>query len=108
MKVVRCPSCNSENDAYAAFCHQCKSRLRVPRGVDQGWCLRYSDLSFRRKFFRTLWLTPLSPLVLLFPSHMHILGLISPKSFFILLLVVSAAQVAYTFYRWRSLEARNG
>jgi hypothetical protein len=103
VRSVKCPACNTENMFDAAICRRCKSRIKVPRGVDKGWHLNYFELSYRRKFIRTLWITPLVPLFLLLPFDSPILGFLSWEH--IACLALYAGQVAYTLYRWRTLEA---
>ena len=69
-------------------------------GTDEGFCLIYWQLSYRRKFIRNLWLFTIgaaaAPLMLL-----HF----SPKIAFLLFeffVAVSAISLMYTYRKWQT------
>ncbi len=73
-------------------------------GIDQGFCLSYWRLSYRRKFLRTVWTIALAPI------------LIAPLAFAdwephyllfwaVVLAAVSGAQLHYTYRKWQQERA---
>lgn len=73
--------------------------------VDKGFELIYWKLSYRRKFIRTLWFTPLTFLLIPF------MFLIGDKLFInrimpILLSLVYIGQLIYTYIKWKKEEKR--
>ena len=68
--------------------------------VDKGFELIYWNLSYRRKFIRTLWFTPLSVLLIIF---MFLTGdkLFINRLMPILLALVYIWQLIYTYIKWK-------
>jgi hypothetical protein len=63
--------------------------------VDEGFCLSYYRLSYRRKFIRTLWCFYFIPLLFLIPVESR--GGLIP-----FVLGVLALQALYNFVRWKA------
>ena len=77
-------------------------------GVDRGFCLIYWKLSYRRKFWRTLW-TILIGLLL-------VIGVVAFSSkrfgtldylFVAAIAVIGVLQAFYSYYRWQSETGPN-
>lgn len=70
--------------------------------TDKGFQLNYWKLSYRRKFFRTLWLTPICVIVLL------LLYAANPQEWYlgvlVLVFIVNIIQLAYTYTKWKAEE----
>lgn len=75
--------------------------------IDEGFELVYWNLSYRRKFLRTLWMTP-------FFIFAIILGWVEFKSvlvtaiFTILGVGIEITQVIYTYKKWKAIEQCDG
>lgn len=70
---------------------------------DKGFEFIYWNLSYRRKFIRTLWLTPalIIPLAIVWGSDFNkILKMVAT----ILLISVYLIQLIYTYKKWKSDE----
>lgn len=65
--------------------------------------LNYFQLSYRGKFFRTLYSSPIMLVFLLFPSDTHFKGL-SRNSALGLMFVLFVIQACYNYYKWKSTE----
>lgn len=82
-------------------------------GVDQGTCLLYSKLSYRRKFIRGLWTAAIWISVLV---AIQMLGLVPAESVFVgwcwigVCLIFWVAQEWDTYSRWQAekRQAANG
>lgn len=75
----------------------------MSKKVDKGFELFYWNLSYRRKFIRTLWWTPLSviALVLIWKSKYNIvLNTIITAA----LISINLAQLIYNYKKWKSNE----
>ena len=66
-------------------------------GIDKGYCLEYFQLSYRRKFIRTLWLLPFSFIMLVLP-YPHWFQWLS----FCLTLVLGLVQGVYSYRKWQA------
>ncbi len=82
-------------------------------GVDQGFCLSYWHLSYRRKFIRTLWNWPFAValLVAAIALDWRPIGLEYPWDHIALLVFVSIGsivQAVYTRRKWRQEQASDG
>ena len=79
--------------------------------VDKGFELIYWNLSYRRKFIRTLWLTPIGALLIFLivknPWNIPFYG----RNLFANLLIVAIVlttivQLIYTYYKWKKEEGQ--
>lgn len=74
--------------------------------IDEGFCLLYYRLSYRRRFLRDLKLTPLCFIIFVLPQ---IPGFyLTPASrfgTFLFLLMVSGVSAIYNFRKWKPNEA---
>jgi uncharacterized membrane protein len=75
-------------------------------GCDQGFCLLYAKLSYRRKFIRTVWMAIVG---ILLASSVFIAR---PQTrtpfaltFFVILIVIVVAQAVYNYRRWKAETA---
>lgn len=71
--------------------------------VDKGFELVYWNLSYRKKFIRTLWQSPLCFLVVIytfFVGDKLFLNRIVP----ILLVIIYLGQLIYTYIKWKKDE----
>jgi hypothetical protein len=71
--------------------------------TDQRFGFLYSKLLYRRKFIRTLWVSPLILLPFFLPSNQEFLG-VPREGYFWILVVVLIAQAGYTYYKWQTEE----
>jgi len=72
--------------------------------VDKGFCWMYWKLSYRRKFIRTLWMTPFLIAVIAFVLYTQPYALLSytiPIIISIVLVVIYVLQLMYNFIRWK-------
>lgn len=72
---------------------------RSPRGIDQGRCLVYWLLSFRRRLIRDLWFAPIGLALgigLVFASH--------ASRFWVVGLLLSQLAIPYNYFKWQRLE----
>jgi membrane protein YdbS with pleckstrin-like domain len=71
--------------------------------VDKGFELMYWRLSYRRKFIRTLWVTPflLGTIILIFVSPLNIVYAVAIS---IILLVIFLIQLIYNYKKWKRTE----
>lgn len=69
-----------------------------PQGVDQGSCLVYNKLSYRRKLIRTLWVVPFCVLLLMLPDFPN------RGIWLSLTLITGVLQGVYNYQKWRKLE----
>lgn len=83
-------------------------KKRVKKKIDKGFCFSYWGLSYRRKFIRILWTSPLGFLCLLFlPKDGFLIGSFHISrtecaiAFSILLTVQFIVQGVYTYLRWK-------
>jgi hypothetical protein len=65
--------------------------------------LNYFELSYRGKFMRTLYSSPLMLVFLLFPSDAYFRGL-SRNGALGLMFVLFVIQACYNYYKWKSTE----
>jgi hypothetical protein len=65
--------------------------------------LNYWQLSYRGKFMRTLYSSPIMLVFLLFPSDAHFKGL-SRNGALGLMFVLFVIQACYNYYKWKSTE----
>jgi hypothetical protein len=76
-----------------------KEPARDPQGVDQGPCLTYWSLSYRRRLVRDLWSIPIFVLMAIWLIYRH------PSSWWWLLLVpVALGSTVYNYFQWQRLE----
>jgi hypothetical protein len=69
--------------------------------IDKDFCLSYWSLSYRRKFWRTIWIGAFIPLFFLFPTSYVFIGVV-PRNAFVLLIFVSwCIQAVYNYVRWK-------
>lgn len=68
---------------------------------DKGFELIYWNLSYRRKFIRTLWLIPfcIASVVLVWKDYHSIILTIT---YFLLLAVIGVIQAIYVFRKWKN------
>ena len=97
--LVSCAECGAKVSDQAKACPSCGHPTRRPRGVDEGFELSYAALSYRRKFYRTLWLLPLTPIAL-FVNWLGLPGIF----WFVVALAVFVAQAAHNYTKWKSEE----
>jgi predicted PurR-regulated permease PerM len=72
--------------------------------VDEGFCWVYWKLSYRRKFIRTLWMTPFVIAVIAFILFVQPYTWLShtiPVIMSIVLVVIYVIQLMYTFHKWK-------
>jgi len=71
--------------------------------VDKGFELMYWRLSYRRKFIRTLWMTPflLGAIILIFVSSLDI---VYDVVISIILLAIFLIQLIYNYKKWKRTE----
>jgi hypothetical protein len=69
--------------------------MKQPRGVDEGFCLFYFHLSYRRKFLRTLWVLVFSPILWFLP-------LPDRGIWFAVTLVMGIVQAAHNYWKWQT------
>ncbi len=74
---------------------------------DKGFKHSYWNLSYRRKFIRTLWITPFLFLFFLLPPEFQLLGLDRNQAI-ALLFVLLVVQALYNYKKWKSLEQPSG
>jgi hypothetical protein len=74
-------------------------------GNEQGFVLVYWKLSFRRKFIRTLWASPLILFPLFLPPNYSFFG-VPREGLFSILVVILLAQAWYTYGKWKKEECR--
>lgn len=70
--------------------------------IDKGFSLSYWKLSYRRKFFRTLWLTPVWMVVILLLFHKQSFEVVLILE--IIIVVSSGVQLLYTYKKWQDEE----
>lgn len=73
--------------------------------VDKGFEFVYWNLSYRRKFIRTLWITPLGVLVsgyAFFRGNDLFVKIIFP----IALLILNLCQLIYNYIKWKKDEVK--
>lgn len=71
--------------------------------VDKGFELFYMNLSYRRKFIRTLWQAPLCLLAIMFTFFIGD-NLFFNKIVPILLVILYVWQLIYTYNKWKNDE----
>jgi hypothetical protein len=103
MGLETCPDCAQSISQRARFCVHCGAPIFRPTGTDKGFHPVYWGLSYRRKFIRTLWTLCLIPLMLFIPERGAPLG-VSIEFWFVAVLVVTVAQLIYTYVMWRNVE----
>lgn len=74
--------------------------------VDEGFCYLYWRLSYRRRFIRTLWATPLNLGIFLLPASEYPFRV--RLVLFILSLVGSAWQAIYNYRKWQAQIKNEG
>ena len=75
------------------------SGQKGPRGVDEGFCLSYYHLSYRRKFIRTLWVMPFSPILLFLPVPLP-----HQEMWFAGVILLGILQAVYNYWKWQTEE----
>jgi hypothetical protein len=73
------------------------SGKKGPRGIDEGFCLSYYHLSYRRKFVRTVWMMLFSPILLFLP-------LPDPAMWFAAVILLGILQAVYNYRKWQTEE----
>jgi len=74
-----------------------KPQVKGATGIDEGFCLSYYHLSYRRKLIRTVWVMVLSPgMLLLELPHRGTLLLVT--------LAIGAVQAIYNYWKWQTIE----
>ena len=74
------------------------SDVRRPQGVDEGFCLGYYRLSYRRKFIRTLWGMLFAPILLFLASLPH------RELWFAAAILTGILQAIYNYWKWQTEE----
>ena len=74
-------------------------------GTDHGFELVYWKLSYRRKFIRTLWVSPIILFPFLLPPDYSFFG-VPREGLFGIFLVVLLVQAWYTYGKWKKEERR--
>ena len=74
-------------------------------GTDQGFELVYWKLSYRRKFIRTLWVSPLILFPFFLPADNSFIG-VPREGFFWIFIVILLAQAWYTYGKWKKEQRR--
>ena len=103
MDLPPCPNCNNSISRMEHHCRQCGFEIRLPRGVDQGFCFSYWDLSYRRKFIRTIWIFLFTPLLLFIPTETEPFGL-SMYFWVGFTIILGIIQLCYSYVMWKNLE----
>ena len=89
-----------ENNAYK---QKRKNSQTKNEKVDKGFELVYWNLSYRRKFIRSLWISPICILFVYLCTNLFeekIIGLFISVS----IILIAIIQIIYTFYKWQSEE----
>ena len=80
--------------------------------TDNGSNIEYSRLSYRGRFFRNLWMTPLALIFLLFPNDLFKflvdfsgISIISKTSVTLFMVFVFLSAATYNLYMWKSKKA---
>ncbi len=78
----------------------------MTNGLDKGFCLLYKQLSYRRKFIRTLWTIAFLPLLLFLPQLLSssVNGSEYFRWLFVLTILIGAAQAVYNYQKWKQEE----
>ncbi len=71
----------------------------------RGPFFNYWHLSYREKFFRTLWMFPFAAAFFLLPADFEVFGL-SRNELTALVFIVPLLLAGYTFYRWKTQAKR--
>lgn len=71
--------------------------------VDKGFELSYWNLSYRRKFIRTLWMIPFGFFALALLYFVRISSIIM-IIYIVIFLIVEVSQLRYTYYHWKKEE----
>ena len=74
--------------------------------VDKGFEIFYNNLSYRRKFIRTLWMIPWTILALLF-FYVVGLSMIAILSYAVVFVVIGYKQASYNYKKWKEEELEN-
>ncbi|MGU8470204.1 hypothetical protein ACV3P7_02985 [Clostridium perfringens] len=74
--------------------------------VDKGFGQYYWNLSYRRKFIRTLWVTPFLILAIIFSINptKHISSIKHHIIITVVLIVIYLWQLIYTYSKWKKEE----
>ncbi|EZH65685.1 hypothetical protein DH09_12590 [Bacillaceae bacterium JMAK1] len=73
--------------------------------VDKGFTLNYHRLSYRRKFKRTLWMTPVIIFLLVFILRLSIWGVAIDILVISMLIISHVVQLIYTYMKWKKTES---
>lgn len=71
--------------------------------IDKGFELIYWNLSYRRKFVRTLWMTPFTILAIIL-MWMTSKSILITSIISVVTLVVVIAQAIYTYKKWKHTD----
>lgn len=77
----------------------------MSNGTDQEFELVYWKLSYRRKFIRTLWVSPLILFPFFLPADYSFIG-VPREGLFWIFLVTLLAQAWYTYGKWKKEQRR--
>lgn len=69
--------------------------------VDKGFELVYRRLSYRRKFIRTIWMTPFAALVIFILFYFQKSLLVS-FVITIIIVITDVMQLSYTYHKWKN------
>ncbi|WP_246943595.1 ATPase [Bacillus pinisoli] len=75
--------------------------------VDKGFVFNYHRLSYRRKFLRTLTISPVSIIALVIIYLYSGWNLLVYVTFLALTLIVMCMQLLYNYRKWKNKEERN-
>ena len=73
----------------------------------RGPLFTYWQLSYRQKFYRTVWMFPFACAFFLFPADVVYFGL-SRNAMLAILFIALLAQAVYTYVRWKTTESAGG
>ncbi|WP_225743034.1 hypothetical protein [Marinilactibacillus sp. Marseille-P9653] len=72
--------------------------------TDKGFRFTYFGLSYRRKFIRTLWITPVLALIVWFISYNNVWPQTISILLVALLIITQLAQLGYNYYKMKQTE----
>lgn len=71
---------------------------------DKGFAFGYHRLTHRRRLIRTLWLLPVTVLLLLWIRQSDLLAPLEFNVIWVLFVIVFIAQVSYEYVKWKKHE----
>ena len=103
MALESCSDCAQPISQRARLCVHCGAPIFRPTGTDKGFHFVYWDLSYRRKFIRSIWITSITPLLLFLPDKQMPFG-VSTTVWVAVAVLTGILQMIYTFIMWRTVE----